>query len=255
MSAHASNPRAQFSAQTRLERRRPFGELPWEIAPHPDSSQERAPIALSVVRADGGVPAEFSILASETFLNAEARPLPPRAPMAPVPPNDEARARISLQEDGLFIEAIGDGDGLFRRIRDEETLLLPCELRMGGHHFLLEELTQDERLPAAEFWGASPAPFRARLVDLLRDNMIGDVFLLREGRNIIGRETGDIVCHPTDNFISGRHAQFDVDGNLIILRDLNSSNGTFIRVYGPHPIHGKDQFLLGPHLLKFSLPK
>ena len=41
----------------------------------------------------------------------------------------------------------------------------------------------------------------------------------------------------------------------IILRDLNSSNGTFIRVHGPYPIHGKDQFLLGPHLLKFSLPK
>lgn len=228
------------------------GGPPWEPSHLPDTSLERVPITLSIVRADGGTPNAFPIVQSEVFLSAEAELLSMDSPSSQSP-MCAAGARIRLQENGLFIEAIDERDGLFRRIQAEEALLLPCELRMGRHRFLLEELEACEQPHQPEFWGASPAPFRARLIDLLQDNLIGDVFVLREGINVVGREKGDIVCHPTDNFISGRHAQFDVDGNLILLSDLNSSNGTFVRVHGPHPIFDGDQFLMGPHLLTFTL--
>lgn len=221
--------------------------LPWEAPHFPDTSLERALFALSVVRADGGPSVDFPLAQGEVLLSAEAAPLPEGRGAR------EAVARICPQEDGLFIEALGARNGLFRRIHSEEALLLPCELRMGSHHFLLEELEASRRPSRPEFWGASPAPFRARLLDLIEGSLIGDGFLLREGINVVGREKGDIVCCPTDNFISGCHAQFDVQGNLILLSDLGSSNGTFVRVHGPHPIFDGDQFLMGPHLLKFSL--
>lgn len=229
------------------------GGPPWESPHFPDSSLERAPFTLSIVRADGGAANEVPIVQSEVLLSGEAELLPENLPSS-AHPGHEVFARIRLQEDGLFIEAIDERDGIFRRIRSEEALLLPCELRMGSHRFLLEELETCERPRSQpECWGASPAPFRARLIDLLRNNLIGDVFVLREGANVVGREKGDIVCHPVDSFISGRHAQFDVMGNLILLRDLNSSNGTFVRVHGPYPIFDGDQFLMGPHLLTFTL--
>lgn len=224
------------------------GGYPWVPLEFSDTAMERALITLSIVRADGGLANEVPILQGELLLNAKADILPEDSEEL-----DQARVRISFQEGGLFIEDLGEGDGLFRRTRDKEALLLPCELRMGGHRFLLEELEPYDRVPQPEFWGAPRASFRARLIDLLEGGLIGDVFLLHEGINVVGREKGDIVCHPTDNFISGRHAHFHVEDNLFILNDMKSSNGTFIRVHGAHPVFDGDQFLMGPHLLKFAL--
>jgi predicted Zn finger-like uncharacterized protein len=43
---------------------------------------------------------------------------------------------------------------------------------------------------------------------------------------IIGRENTDIILKDTE--ISRRHAQIEVKGNQIVLRDLMSTNGTFV---------------------------
>ncbi|MDR0966323.1 MAG: FHA domain-containing protein [Myxococcales bacterium] len=222
--------------------------LPWETPESSDSAMERGLFMLSIVRANGGIVTEFPLLQSELLLNSDADGLPEGSPEI-----DQARVRLCLQAGTLFIEELGGGDGLFRRIRDSEALLLPCELRMGSHRFLLQALEPADHMPLPGFWGAPSVSFRARLIDLLEGGLVGDVFLLRDGSALIGREKGDVVCFPTDSFISGRHAQLLIEGNLAILTDLNSSNGTFVRAQGRRPIFDGDQFLIGSHLLKFAL--
>ena len=61
----------------------------------------------------------------------------------------------------------------------------------------------------------------------------------------IGRESGDIVI--TDPFISGTHAEIVQREGKFYLRDLNSSNGVFVRITDEIEIEEGTEFLLGKH--------
>ncbi len=73
------------------------------------------------------------------------------------------------------------------------------------------------------------------------------VYPLRRGINTIGRELDCriILAEPA---ISRRHAQIAVDGNVLILVDLGSTNGTFVngtRVTSSRILQGGDRVRLG----------
>jgi DNA-binding NtrC family response regulator/pSer/pThr/pTyr-binding forkhead associated (FHA) protein len=53
-------------------------------------------------------------------------------------------------------------------------------------------------------------------------------FTLKEGRNVLGSDTGCDVCLPNAT-VSRRHAVINVRGRSILLEDLGSTNGTLLR--------------------------
>lgn len=225
-----------------------YGAFPWANPLTPSDAAEHSPFTVSIVRADGGHARDIPVAMGPLLLDEDAEIIAPADTSA----LSRARLRIAALPEGLFIEDLGS-DGLFKRVIGQEALILPCELRFGSHRCLLEELEPFDEKPMEGFWGAPRGTARARLTDLLDGGIVGDTFILKENApNQVGRERGDIVFHPTDSFISSNHARFDVEGSQIILCDLNSSNGTFVRVKGLHPaVHGA-QFLMGYYLIKFS---
>jgi FOG: FHA domain len=227
------------------------GELPWTNVPrNHGESGAHAPFAISIVRADGGQARNIPVTMGDILLDEDAEIIAPADTSA----QSHACLKISSHDDDIFIEDLGN-DGLFRRVFGKEELLLPSELRFGSHRCLLEELEPPEEKPLEGFWGAPRGMARARLSDLLDGGIVGDTFILRENApNQVGRERGDIVFHPTDNFISSNHARFEIEGSQVSLRDLSSSNGTFIRVHGMYPVSQGAQFLMGHYLIKFSIP-
>ena len=64
-----------------------------------------------------------------------------------------------------------------------------------------------------------------RLVATSGDQMLS--FPLRQGSTLIGRHPSCHVCIPAKG-LSRRHCQCFVDGDTVVLRDLGSSNGTFV---------------------------
>lgn len=64
-----------------------------------------------------------------------------------------------------------------------------------------------------------------RLVATSGDQMLS--FPLRQGSTLIGRHPSCHVCIPAKG-LSRRHCQCFVDGTRVIVRDLGSSNGTFV---------------------------
>jgi pSer/pThr/pTyr-binding forkhead associated (FHA) protein len=89
-------------------------------------------------------------------------------------------------------------------------------------------------------------------VQLLEGGLRGSAFPLKEGDNLLGRENGDIIF-PGDGFISSRHALLQTRSHTVILKDLGSSNGTFVRIDARKRLEDGDQLLIGRHLLKFEL--
>jgi pSer/pThr/pTyr-binding forkhead associated (FHA) protein len=87
--------------------------------------------------------------------------------------------------------------------------------------------------PAVAAPSASPAPHatRARLVLIARDGGEGPSFPLGESTDI-GRTEGNVVI-AEDRYISPRHARITVRQGVFYLRDLDSTNGMYVRIPFP----------------------
>ena len=71
---------------------------------------------------------------------------------------------------------------------------------------------------------------------------------LRAGENILGRDPASIVVLDSAE-ISRRHCLIRVDGEVALIEDLESKNGTFVRdekICGPHELRLGDVIRLGP---------
>ena len=79
----------------------------------------------------------------------------------------------------------------------------------------------------------------------------GNVYRLNKREVSLGRSQADIVF-PDDAFISGTHASLTLAVNGAIITDLNSSNGTFVRLNKRYSVSDTAFFLIGNHLFRLS---
>ena len=78
-------------------------------------------------------------------------------------------------------------------------------------------------------------------------------YRLRDGTQIVGRAAPDITLTATDMSLSRRHASIVVGGGQVYVRDLNSANGTFLKVDGVTRVTDGDILRLGNQALRFGL--
>jgi pSer/pThr/pTyr-binding forkhead associated (FHA) protein len=95
--------------------------------------------------------------------------------------------------------------------------------------------------------GAGP-----RLVLIAEDGSSGAEYPLGPDQTDIGREHGNILL-AHDPYVSPRHARITRRQGRIYIRDLNSVNGLYWRLTGPHPLRHGDLLLLGLQVLKFEI--
>ncbi|WP_373049212.1 FHA domain-containing protein [Vulgatibacter sp.] len=162
--------------------------------------------------------------------------------------------RFSWVRNQLQVEDLGAANGVFRKVRGELVLQAGDHLRLGRQLLRLEPMAGAARARAdgTKIWGSPDPGYQARLLQLLQGGGIGEVFPLKGGDNLLGREQGD-VTFPTDRFVSGRHAVVTVGVDGFRLRDLGSSNGTFVRLTRPAPLEAGDFLLVGNQLLRVDL--
>jgi adenylate cyclase len=73
--------------------------------------------------------------------------------------------------------------------------------------------------------------------------------------NVLGRSTTASV-RLADREVSRKHSQIDREGGEYVLRDLGSSNGTFLngkRIYGPAKLRDGDEVMIGTSRMEFRL--
>jgi hypothetical protein len=82
---------------------------------------------------------------------------------------------------------------------------------------------------------------------------VGAAYDLSEGA-LLGRGDGaDIVLE--DSFASSRHARLVPHGDVIVLEDLGSTNGTYLNdepLRGPQPLHPGDRIRIGDSAFTFE---
>jgi pSer/pThr/pTyr-binding forkhead associated (FHA) protein len=164
-------------------------------------------------------------------------------------------ANFFYDQGRLFVRDEGALNGIFIRIRQ------PAELEDGDVFLAGEELLRVETRdlggdtvgPDHTHFFASPRPSRAhRIVQLFEGGRSGLVCFPREETVTIGREH----CHinfPNDRFISGRHCRVDFSGTTALLTDMQSRNGTYVRIKGQRELVHGDYLFLGRQLLRVEI--
>ena len=114
--------------------------------------------------------------------------------------------------------------------------------------------TAEERVsPPAVADAPAPAP-RARLILIQPDGSEGESFPLSGARTLIGRGTGGIFA--SDAYLSPEHAEFRFEDDQLVVKDMESLNGIYIRIDPEVPIELFDGsiFRIGQEILRFEAP-
>jgi pSer/pThr/pTyr-binding forkhead associated (FHA) protein len=98
------------------------------------------------------------------------------------------------------------------------------------------------------------AAARARLILIQPDGSEGESFPLSGGKPLIGRSTGGIFAN--DAYLSPEHAEFRFEGDQLVVKDMESLNGVYIRIEPDVPIELFDGsiFRVGQEIIRFEGP-
>lgn len=92
---------------------------------------------------------------------------------------------------------------------------------------------------------------KGRLHLIMEGGQQGEVYDLKDD-TVIGRTMGDI-SFPHDGFMSSRHARIVRHGDIFILADEGSRNGTFIKIKNEVELKPGDMILIGKQLFRFEV--
>jgi predicted Zn finger-like uncharacterized protein len=106
-----------------------------------------------------------------------------------------------------------------------------------AHRMGLLQLPKDKRFSLAVIQGAAT----------------GQIFPISKSRTVIGRSGADV--NLDDPEASRQHAALEIVGDVAVLRDLGSTNGTWIDLerIEQHQLGNQQEFRIGSHVLMFIL--
>jgi pSer/pThr/pTyr-binding forkhead associated (FHA) protein len=169
--------------------------------------------------------------------------------------------RIQRTGKGMALFDAGSTNGVYLRIRGSAPVY-PGDQFMIGHQLLrLENIdTQvQERPPAIDgtrVFGTPLQPAWGCVRQVGRGGIVGDKYYLRGSQVVFGREGGDVLF-PSDPFVSREHARLRLELHgqtmAVFLEDLESANGSYIRIRGSAEMAGMDTFRIGDQILRLRL--
>ena len=146
-------------------------------------------------------------------------------------------------------------NGIYRKLRAGD----PCPIASGQCFRVGQALLRFDALKAkapdhekVAWLGAATDNVAGRVLIVLGRNSTGDAFVVPMSGLQIGRERGDIVF-PDDGYVSGAHCRLNVEAGRVVIIDLGSSNGTFVRLSGETEVGPGEVLLLGQQLFRVAL--
>lgn len=238
----------------------PHAPPPVPVAPAPVAAPREATRhargKLVVIAQDGSPGREYPIFEDQVDIG--------RQEGAIVLPNDPyvspRHARVMFRDGRFFIRDLGSVNGVYVRLTGTETLRNADLLLVGLEVLRFEIVSEAEKGlgQAAErgtqIFGSPAAPRFARLCQKTVEGVTRDVYHLTREQTVIGRESGDIVF-TGDPFMSRRHAGItrEPSGRDFSLRDLGSSNGTYLGIRGEQQLEDGDHVRIGQHLFRLEI--
>ena len=187
---------------------------------------DRPKVKTRCAKCGGSIEIQNPISSATMPPDLPAPPPPPPPTPAPPQPEEAQRTQETPVQPGApapSSAAAGGGTG-------EATVA-------GGdaHQMGLLQLPTDRRFSLAVIQGAAT----------------GQIFQISKTRTVIGRSGTDINLEDPE--ASRQHAALEIVGDIAVLRDLGSTNGTWIELdrIEQHQLSNQQEFRIGSHVLMF----
>jgi pSer/pThr/pTyr-binding forkhead associated (FHA) protein len=211
---------------------------------------------LVVIGQDGKPGREYPILDDQTDIGREEGNI--------VLPNDPyvapRHARLTRRNGRFFVRDLESVNGVYVRLRAQERLQHGDLVLIGLEVLRFEVVSDAEKglSPAVErgtqIFGSPSASRNMRLCQRTVEGVTRDVYYPTRDEAVVGREQGDIVF-TNDPFMSRRHAAItrDPSSGTFSLRDLGSSNGTYLAIRSERELTPGDHVRIGQHLFRLDV--
>lgn len=150
----------------------------------------------------------------------------------------KTHASVTAKDGDVVLSDDGSANGVFLKVRsDRKSPLIDGDLLRAGRQFLLVRQKDD---------GYYLVHYDAKGRELGKHN-------LNPGTVIAGRKAPDLILDPNDGTLSRRQLVFTVDAGSLLVKDLASANGTFLRVRDTVRLRHGDGFQVGRQRFLLSL--
>jgi len=164
-------------------------------------------------------------------------------------------ANFFYRDGKLIVRDESSTNGVFVRVTGS------VEIPLGSKFLVGEQMLEatlvpdvpDEAIEDGTYFFASPRRGGVlRVQQTLRGGEGGVAFCTATGTVRMGREGNDLDF-PDDPFISGHHAQVAWESGRLVLTDLGSKIGTFVRIAGEKQLAHGDYVFMGQQLLRVEI--
>lgn len=146
-------------------------------------------------------------------------------------------------------------NGVYKKlVRDAPVELRPNDMFRIGQEIIKFEPLQKETPGAdgVERLGSPSKGYVGRIALVIGRDVTGNAFPIPETGVHLGRERGDVLF-PEDGYVSGLHCRLSWEGGRLMLTDLGSSNGSFLRLREETDIKAGDVLLMGQQLFRVAV--
>lgn len=245
----------QKLATQKKSRVKATGEVAAPTRPEPAPSTGHTPrvhFQLNVTRSLAGGPAVYAPRGTEAIIGTSGSIMLPGESFC-----HAREAAIRFRDDRLWLHDFEAGNGVFLRIR------APVELGLGDEFIVGDQLLRIDRNPTPQdgpdagptYFYSSPKWASAfRVVQIFEGGAQGACVLARGTTLQIGSSSGDFVF-PSDPLVSDQHCLIEEQAGSILLTDLGSRTGVFVRIKGEQELIAGDEILVGRTRLTVELPR
>lgn len=156
-------------------------------------------------------------------------------------------AQVRWQKGRLWLVDLEAGNGVFLRIRQPVELEIGDEFMVGDQVLLIERNPDpnDGPGPGPTYFYSSPKwPSAFRVVQLFEGGAKGACVVARGTTMQIGSAIGDFVF-TADPLVEDQHCLVEEQAGSIVLSDLGSRTGVFVRIKGEQELLPGDEIIVG----------
>jgi hypothetical protein len=218
-------------------------KIPSGTPPH--KATEAAPksyFSMHVLRSLSGGPERYSPTGTEVLIGAAGQVSLPGERFCAA-----EEAKLVWKNERLWLVDLEEGNGVFLRIRT------PVELELGDEFVVGDQLLRVEKNPVADdgpdpdptyFYSSPKWPSSFRVTQVFEGGAPGACVLARGNTLQVGSAIGDLVF-PDDPLVAEQHCVIEEQAGSVVLTDLSSRTGVFVRIRGEQELAQGDELLVG----------
>jgi predicted component of type VI protein secretion system len=156
-------------------------------------------------------------------------------------------AELAYRQGRLWLSDLEGGNGVFLRIRT------PVELEFGDEFLVGDQLLRVTKNPIADdgpdpeptyFYSSPKWPSSFRVIQIFEGGAPGACVVARGNTLQIGSVIGDLVF-ADDPLVDQQHCIIEEQAGTVVLTDLGSRTGVFVRIRGEQELVHGDELLIG----------